>query len=510
MVKDIFMNNKQIKAPKPEFIKTKVILLLSFAGFLSFACGAKVDSETAFQQAISGIRSIAGDPLHPNAQGEAVEALGILKDSSDLPRLGDVLKHGRDDLSFKAAKAIGQIGGPEAIDLLKGVKDSLDNPIVRAQVLVSLHKLGDNLAVEELKTGSTTKDPMWKSSAISALGKVGYKPAVDYFVEILRKDENFLLRSSAATALGQLRAESATLALAEAVRKDKEEIVCIASVGALGRIGTPTAISALEDALVEDPNFNIRRSIIDNLEKLNGGQRIFPRVRSTFAKRGDKFDRYIAAEAIGRLGDKEAIPLLKSVLRADPSPEIKLIAAQALVRLEGSSSAFARIENFLTEDNKKASLRIRAAEILSEYPEPSALLLFKRLVTKDRESDVRVAAAEALGRMGVLDGIVALEIALKYDTHELVRVTAVGALGSISHDKAEALVAEALLDLSQTVEVRAAAARVLRTRSGSDAIGPLVEALKDPDPFVRLEAAIGVIRLTKRIEIGGKIEDPEV
>ena len=503
------MDNKQIKAPKLEVLRTKVILLFSLAGFLSFACGAKVDSETAFQQAISAIRSIAGDPLHPNAQGQAVEALGILKDTSDLPRLGDVLMHGRDDLSFKAAKAIGQIGGSEAIDLLKGVKDSLNNPMVRAQVLVSLHKMGDNLAVEELKTGSTTKDPMWKSSAISALGKVGYIPAVDHFVEILRKDENFLLRSSAATALGRLRAESATRALAEAVRKDKEEIVCVASVGALARIGTPAAISALEDALVEDPNFQIRSSIIDNLEKLKGGQRIFPMVRSRFAKRGDKFDRYLAAEAIGRLGDKEAIPLLKSVLRADPSPEIKLIAAQALVRLEGSSSAFARIENILTEDNKKA-LRVRAAEILSDYPEPSTLLLFKRLVTKDRESDVRVAAAQALGRIGVPGGIVALEIALKYDTHELVRMTAVGALGSISHDKAEALVSEALLDLSQTGEVRAAAARALRTRSSSDAIGPLFEALKDPDPFVRLEAAIGVIRLTKGIEIGGKIEDPEV
>ena len=146
------------------------------AGFLSFACGAGVDPETAFQQALSAIRSIAGDPLHPNAQGQAVEALGVLKDPSDLPRLEDVLKHGRDDLSFKAAKAIGQIGGPEAIDLLKGVKDSLNNPMVRAQVLVSLHKLGDNLAVEELKTGSTTKDPLWEVQRHIRTWKSGLHP----------------------------------------------------------------------------------------------------------------------------------------------------------------------------------------------------------------------------------------------------------------------------------------------------------------------------------------------
>ncbi|GEM_PF-1302078 len=472
---------------------------IALVGALVWACGPAPDR--AYSEAISCLKALASDSSRPDVQGDAVLALGRLKEPSSLAQLKAGFQSGQEDVAFKSAQALGELGGAEAAAALREALADARNPFVRAQIVVCLHRLGDDSAIPQLEAAlADSTDPLRRASAASALGKVGRVSATPQLIRILETDRDFVPRSSAGVALGLLKDASAAPVLAKVLREDPEEVVRIAAAESLARFRSPSAVSVLEEAFIHQTNYQLRRTLISGLAEAGGGEAIFPALRAMFARTGNTAERSLAAEALGRLGDRGAIPLLKSVLQADTDDVVKLAAGEALGRLGEAPAMLATVHGTLVS-HSNGSFQRRAAEILAEYPDRPALNTFKRLLAWGENPEIRALSARGIGQNGDRSGLVPLEKALENDQDQNVRLAAVGALGDMPQGDARGILSRALAGKNQTADIRAAAARALRLRNDPDALRPLFKALGDADARVRLEAALGVIQVTKGINL---------
>lgn len=174
--------------------------------------------------------------------------------------------------------------------------------------------------------------------------------------------------------------------------------------------------------------------------------------------------RYIAAQILGQIGDRRAIPFLKSLL-GDPNRHVRQQAARALGQLDAPD------------------LHATLAAVLAGDPVP----------------DVRSAAAWSLGNLRDTTAVPTLVRALQ-DTVPAVRRQALAALQFLWTSQAEAAALAALGDRDDTV--RYIAAQLLghhRTQRARDA---LCRALADDNVWVRVESARTLGRIGDTTAVG--------
>lgn len=140
---------------------------------------------------------------------------------------------------------------------------------------------------------------------------------------------------------------------------------------------------------------------------------------------------------------------------------------------------------------------VRFTDPAINNPEAAAILL-ERLIAGGDAPEVRAALAEAIGRTRG-DYAVAVSELLASETDARVREMLIGTLGRQAPSPA-ALVGLATGLRDSVVEVRAAAARTIATRSDGDELGDeLIGLLADSEPSVRSDAArtLGVLQLAQ-------------
>jgi HEAT repeats len=140
---------------------------------------------------------------------------------------------------------------------------------------------------------------------------------------------------------------------------------------------------------------------------------------------------------------------------------------------------------------------VRFTDPAINNPEAAAILL-ERLIAGDDAPDVRAALAEAIGRTRG-DYAVAVSELLASEADPRVREMLIGTLGRQTQSPA-ALVGLASGLQDGVVDVRAAAARTIATRSDGDELGDeLIGLLADVEPLVRSDAArtLGVLQLAR-------------
>ncbi|MBM4031057.1 MAG: HEAT repeat domain-containing protein, partial [Planctomycetes bacterium] len=266
-------------------------------------------------------------------------------------------------------------------------------------------------------------------AAIEALGEIADPAATEPLIACLR-EEGWALRKAAAEALAKLADPKAIPRLIESLA-DADRSVALAAATTLGALG-PTALQPLLASL---------RQSTPSSPPTPNTQHPTP---SSFAR-----TREGLAHALGYLGDRRAAAPLRALL-ADPAPMVRLAAADALCRLADAPSVA-----------------------------PIAALM------KDPDETVRRGVRHALVRLGPL-ALPALEAAVK-DARRDVRLAALAALANISDPGATAPLLIAATDIDR--DVAGAAAKTLRSRfPPKQPLTPLIEALKHPEASVRLEA----------------------
>ncbi|MBW1980689.1 MAG: HEAT repeat domain-containing protein [Deltaproteobacteria bacterium] len=166
----------------------------------------------------------------------------------------------------QAAKALGEIGDPRAVEpLLAALNDQ--EPLIRRQAAEALGKIGDDRAVAPLLAVLQRKDEAAhvRASAAETLGLLRNPIAVEPLLTALR-DQDWNIRSRAAQALGNIGDTRAVEPLMAALA-DREAVVRQHLSEALGKIGDPRSRSALE-AMLEDEDRNVRTAARQALQLL--------------------------------------------------------------------------------------------------------------------------------------------------------------------------------------------------------------------------------------------------
>ncbi len=326
-------------------------------------------------------------------------------------------------------------------------------------------------------------------------------------------------RIEAARKLGVLKEKKAASALIESLQDENHE-VRLAVIDALRSIAHPAAAEPLCAALTDVPKRAKGRPSTKGSEAAEcealaaalaaiGTPSVHPLLDTLRSE--EREPRRWAAQALGLIKAPQAVTPLAERLE-DPRSDVRKAAARALGDI-GDPSALKPLMNALA--NKDPETRRAAAEALAtiKQSEVAVPALSRSLV--DPAETVQLAAIEALRSIGGLQAATALRSASDGSARKSVREAAGSALKSVRLEPAGAVeraaAAVILGDFAGAVREGKAAIPSLAGALGSrdavrrrqatdalvslhseEALGPLLEALKDHDPQVQASAARGL------------------
>jgi hypothetical protein len=157
----------------------------------------------------------------------------------------------------------------------------------------------------------------------------------------------------------------------------------VEAFGAAGAPAAPALIQALGDS-----DWAVRRASAEALGDLGDPQAVPALIKAL--GNGDRDVRRAAAEALGKLGDPQAVPALIQAL-GDRSENVRRASAEALVKI-GTPAVPALIQAL---GDRSENVRRASAEALGKLGDPQAIpALIEAL--GDRSENVRRAARQAI------------------------------------------------------------------------------------------------------------------
>jgi HEAT repeat protein len=249
------------------------------------------------------------------------------------------------------------------------------------------------------------ENPRVRLEAIYAVGVIGRPPlASEHAQRLVKALDHYdpAVRAAAARVVGRLKVTDAADVLMKAIN-DSSADVRYASMRALGVLHDTRATAALTEQLAFYRKGEGAWAALDALAHLAQ-----PSSAALFKERLKDKDpdmRRAAAEGLGRLGDKSAIPELQYGVTADDAEAVRVAMAFALQKLG---------QNYVTRMvDAMDSVRMvpQVQEYLIELGSPVVPELYPRL--QESDAAIREAVAETLGMIGDPAALPALEVAAK-------------------------------------------------------------------------------------------------
>jgi HEAT repeat protein len=261
-------------------------------------------------------------------------------------------------------------------------------------------------------------------------------------------------------------------------------------------VGKPTWLAADKDItrvghalITTDANDNgIRIWLAIVLGCSKDSRALSPLLRWLDDPRGrNSFVRDAAIAALGRLGDRQAVPPLLAKL-----DDLDAIARVTAIEVLGRLGDRQAVPPLLTKlDDPENFIRRTAIEALGRLGDRQAV---PPLLTKldDFDATTRVTAIEALGRLGDRQAVPPL-LAKLDDPENYIRVTAIEALGRLGDRQAVPPLLAKLDDPKP--QIRWIAIEALGRLGDRQAVPPLLAKLDDPENFIRWIAIEALGRL---------------
>lgn len=302
-------------------------------------------------RATEGLLTLFNDNML-EVQAEAIKAMATLG-TGVVPQLVAALKDSRWRVREQAAKTLGEIKDPQAVQgLIIACRDR--DGAVKSAAAEALGKIGDPKAVPALIKLFKDTSKIVRETAGTALMYIG-QPSIEPLLATL-KDPHFVVRCHGVRALGGMTTDyqmgkawvrdSRVVEALIDMLKDPDRAVREDATIALGNIGDPKAVDALMEAMKDG---TVRRHAIASLGMI-GDSRAFPAVLDALRGKGfqqvgkptpgciiseDQLIKEAAATALGHFRHPKVIPdlilLLKDlVLREYAANSLVLIGDAAI------------------------------------------------------------------------------------------------------------------------------------------------------------------------------------
>ena len=291
---------------------------------------------------------------------------------------------------------------------------------------------------------ASSTDPVTRGHAIEALGECLGPSAGGVYVQGL-SDKNATVRFAAAMVVGDL-AYAGALARLEAMSADKrvepDRRVFCAVLYALHRLGKVDRTSEL-GGLLFDPEQEVRAH---------------------------------AVMAMGKIGEPSAIGPMKTLLGDEVNLKVRWQLYESLAML-GDAASLQSLEAFARYPDLQ--LQLAAVQAMGRTRMESAPRVLRVLLAKRNSPQIRLAAAGVLAKLGEIDP----------SGHKLCLAAA--------RDPRRVL-ARAGGETADVSQVRQLAGRALGWMGGPDAVAALAKMLGAEDGSVRVQAALGLLRVLGR------------
>lgn len=385
--------------------------------------------------------------------GAAVEPLLLaLEDSNPNVRAG-------------AARALGKIGDPRALDALIACLREDTSAEVRKSAVWALH-MGDVRSVMPLIEALHDRDEWVRFGATIVLAKIG-SPAVLPLIRTTQRDRDPRVRAIAAETLGRIGDVRALEVLALGL-KDPHENVWQQSAIALGRMADARAVRPLIHILLS-PAVDLHTKAIKALGYIGDVRAVEPLIDQVY-ENGDRWVRLFAIEALGKISDLRSIEVLVDAALYDESQDVRI---KAIVTLGELPYVLAQDALAVIAESEETNLNCHQTAVfeLGKRGDERAFDGLVDMLFHSPSTDTRIYAALVLGEMGDTRAVTPLLSALSDDVPE-VAGQVVRVLTRIGQDATEILV-EALAQTESAAE-RRWLVRVLGEVGNTQAVDALV------------------------------------
>jgi len=395
------------------------ILAMALVAALATGCGPATDPTLA------RARSVIGDTTakEPDYERYFLSIAGGSPAPSVQERVLQAVAADNFQTALVAVDALGADPPAAALEPLRQVFASKGGALKR-EAAIELARLGDGPALEYLKT--LTADPAQTLSIPATVLIAGSEGGEEFLTPLLRarmESEDPSVRAEAYAAAGEIGERWSTNLLLEGLQAEHgEERQPV--ISALGRAGDSRAASEIV------PFVNTRGLVFASLE------------------------------ALGALGNPDAIPAVKKMVDSDEAV-VRVYAAVALWRLSDKDEAIGTINELLT--NEDPTVRSVLAEQMGAIDDPDARSRLATLATDDSKE---------------------------------VRVEALRAIAEQRRPDFEAILRQAAAD--PDYEVSTLAITALGRVGGPESLGDLTPLLDSENPYVALSAAVAVLDIESR------------
>jgi len=464
------------------------------------------------------------DELDPAVVVDAAVILGRRHAAEPVSHLVRLLDHVDDNVAVAAIEALGEIGGSTAIDALIDVvrRKQFFRTFSALQVLATC---GDPRAITPLV--ELLDDEHFQVEAMRALGRTGSPSAIAPLTSRLAVAADHEGVRLVAAALSQLVARAewsgagrvVSAALRSALAPTRHRFVAalsgadpaerIALANVLGEIGDGETLAVLIEMLPEEGAGTVAARSIQKVAALHAdalmnelehgnattraallrlvrARRAGPSVRLLLADE-DPDVRTRACEALGRIGDTDAVAALFGALR-DPDPAVVYAATAAIQSLGAVNTSALAVEAL---HDVRPSVRCQALRIIAYLGSDEA---FESVRAAIDDPDPRTGQL-AVSTLGVfadprVDEILEM---LARRPHDGVRAAAMRAATQRGGEAMAALLARGLSD--DSAWVRYYACQGLGQLGRASSTPALIARLADAYPHVRVAAIEALARL---------------
>ena len=434
----------------------------------------------------------------------AIDFAGQTKDSHFFEDLSKVLTADDDPaLRKRAAKALGMLGQPAAVEPLCQILLTDDKDDVRQASAEALGELGLSDAAESLcQALMTDKENDVREAAAVSLGKLGGQTAINALAAAFRSGNAAL--NQITDSLHKLdwqpesMADKVLFLLAKGSSQKLNDEERIRQLKALGDDAIPHLLKALEH-----PVSGINERSLSCLGRLKCKTAVEP-ICNILAT-GSITQRRVAASALGEIGDTASLESLLQALLTDTDLWVRVAAAEALGKI-GDAKATNGLVQALTDSSEKVrAAAFKALGVLNWQPattkekvwswisggKPDDVLGFGReaapivleLLERD-DTSIQQKAMKLAGELKLAEAIEPISKFMIGDGYSGYRAEAARALGQIGRAEARAALSRALLN-DKEKDVRAAAAEALGKLNEPECVPLLLNTLDDEDAGVR-------------------------